>query len=1540
MNPVIRVVVRLVLVVAVLAAGLVAASPAQADRAFSLRFTATDTGSIKGIANTNMTCSTAPGATGSSTCVNARNAPVTDSINSSNDWRNNNAHTSAYIDVDSDGSTFNSSTANQTLPAGSTVLYAALYWGGHYSGASSPADASKRNEVKFKVPGASAYQTVTASTLDDGVGSNSGRYQAFANVTSLIQSLPNGGNGTYAVGNIQSAIGSDRYAGWSLIVSYKNPNETVKNMTIFDGLVSISGTTSANIPISGFLTPPAGPINAEVGFVTWEGDLGISGDRAQINGQYLSDAQHPSTNFFDSRISHNGVLFTDRNPSYPNSLGMDAAWTPPPPGAISNNQTSATVRVSSSGDAYLPGVITFQVEVFSPKIDQVKTVVDENGGDVEQGDVLTYKVSGKNNGDDGTANFVLRDPIPPNTTYVPGSINVTKNTNASTGGKTDVSGDDIAEYDSVNDRIIARLGEGSNASVGGNVKPGNEYEVTFQVTVNGPTPNPVLPNTELTNTATATYSSQTTSTPLTTSSTVKSTVKAPDLKILKVRSGAPFVAGGSSEYTITVNNHGNAQTQGAVSVTDPLPAGLTATAINAPGWTCNSVPASSLSCSRNDALAAGNAYPPIVVTVAIDGSVSEEVENTSTVSGGGDANLSDNTSSSTNPVTNVADLELTKTASKDLVILGEDFTFDLTVTNHGPSKATSVAITDDLPAGLSFVSATPPPGCAIQPLSGILGCEIGTLNSGASHTVTVTVHVDGDAFGTIVNTATVGAQQTDPNPDNNTDSDQVEVGSADLKVTKTLKSPASPVTGSNVVYEVTVENLGPSDATGVVLVDALPAGLDGVSTNKAECAVNAPNVDCAVGNLASGSSFTVEISGTVLPGTDELVNNASATGNENDPDLTNNSDKVETPVTKAADLSIVKNGDPSQVLPGGTILYTFVVHNAGPDEATNVVVTDTLPAGLTYVDGAPGCSANGQVVTCSIHPIAAGGTSQTGITVSVAGNAHGTITNSAHVGGNEPDPDPSNNDDSVDTTVQPHADVEINKTASPLNPRPGDTITYKLKARNNGPDSAANVVVTDTLPVGVTFVSADSPCTQASGTVTCELGTLAPGQEVELEVKVTVDHWGNADPSADHLLDVQKVETQIDLNPGEQKTIQAVCPSGYFASDGSVRIDHIDQGTGDWTAPQVLESRASALDTWQGTVRNTASGRAQAKIFAVCIKQQTGDEGGHHHNLLVSDPVTVTTSVAAGKTTRTLQCGPGQVAIQPGFIASVPGHLVYSQPEGNGWKFVYDTDASGTASFSIRCMTRQVEVVNGHTHDLALERIWTEATVQPGQVNEAQLTCPDGSKGIVAGWDLDDGLVSLGNDPRPVTRAFKLYNPTDHALKARLSLLCLGNRTGGEHLPPRTIVNTAAISTSTLEFNTGNNSSTATVAAEDTDNYTPIVDDPTPDKPTPNNPIATTIVGKGVSYSARGVTFTINCSGPCSGTAKLFTTKKLKAKGKKYRKGTVLAAKRYFIGQAGTRKVTLKVSGKGRRILNSGKAKFALLKLSGGTSKVVKVGRR
>ena len=528
---------------------------------------------------------------------------------------------------------------------------------------------------------------------------------------------------------------------------------------------------------------------------------------------------------------------------------------------------------------------------------------------------------------------------------------------------------------------------------------------------------------------------------------------------------------------------------------------------------------------------------------------------------------------------------------------------------------------------------------------------------------------------------------------------------------------------------------------------------------------------------------------------------------------------------------------------------------------------------------------------------------------------------------------------SVLLNTTPVADVKITKTAAPSNPRPGDTVTYTLKAKNVGTAPADDVLITDSIPVGLTFVSADAPCVEAAATVTCEIGTLAPGEEKSYEVKVTVDPFGTADPSYDHLTDVQRVEVQVDLNAGEQKTVQAGCPSGFFATDGSVRIDHIDQGTGDWTAPQVLESRASSRSTWQGTVKNTASGRAQAKIFAVCVRETTSPNG-HSHNLIVSDPITVSNTVAPGRREATLLCGPGQTAIQPGFISSAPADLVYSEPQANGWKFALDVKAPSDVTFSIRCLTRRVAITHGHTHDLKFEHIAKEFTVQPGKVNEAQLTCADGYKGIVADMDLDHGLISLGNDPRPVTRAFKLYNPTAHALRARLSLLCLGDRTGGEHAPPKVIVNTANISTSSNENATGNNMNSATVTAEDTDNFTPVPNPPIV-KPTPNNPIAMKIAGSDVSLTRNAslrknrVTVRVNCAGRCSGMAKLISVRTVKVGKKKVRKGSVLAKGKYRYNSAGKRKLNLKLTKKGRIAVK--KTRKALLKLSSGEQKVVRI---
>lgn len=1524
-----------VFAVAMIAGFTAMTAVAQADREFnSPRYSVNEAGSIHGISNSSMSCKTADKG-----CAAARSAGQPSSADSS---LNNDNWEMAWVDQDSDSATFNSTSADQALPAGSSILYAALYWGGR-----NPGKNDRHDQVKLKLPGSSSYQTVTSSVVDRiDSGGNAGIYQAFADVTHLVKPLPDAGNGTYWVADIKGSTGKTMMAGWSLIVAYRNPNETMKNLTIFDGLVNVGTNETKTITVNGFRTPPAGQVNAKAGFVTWEGDLGIVGDSASLNGHTLSDAEHKSNNFFNSRISHDGVLDSARNPAHANGLGFEAAWLKPPAGAVKNGDTSAKIAVTTGGDNFVPGVITFQVEIYAPKVDQTKAASDVNGGNLEQGDVITYRIAGRNNGQDGTANFVLRDSIPANTTYVPGSIKVVRSGGAPTGSRTDQAGDDTAEFDPANKRVIARLGTGSNATLGGNIAPGQEYEVTFQVTVNGPDSNAVPDLTAIDNKAVATYNSQTVGTNFSTEAENRLTVKSPDLRIRKTRTGADFVAGGSSQYTFKVDNHGSAKTQGLVKVTDPLAPGLTATAVNAPGWSCNTLPAAQLTCTRSDTLAPGASYPDIVVTVAIGDEIQNEIENLATVSGGGDANLTDNTSSSTNPVSRKADMAIVKTASKSKVKIGDSFTYTLKATNNGPSKATSVAVTDPIPAGLSFVSADP--GCTFEPADGTVVCSLGSMASGASKAINITVKVDGDAGGTIRNTATVGAQQQDPDLSNNSSTAEVDASGADLKVTKKLKSPTGGIkTGDTITYEVVLKNNGPSDATGVVLYDALPGGLVDVITNKEACTVTGGAVNCVIGDLANGASFTVLVTGKVKPGQTELTNTASASGNEDDPDPANNTSTVTDPVTPQVDLSVLKTASVPEITPGDSFDYTFDVKNNGPDNATGVKITDLLPAGLAFVSSND-CTAAGQNVTCVSGALAAGQVKTLTIKVKARTGVTASVKNTGRVKGDQPDPDPSNNESTTDTpVVHRHADVAIVKTVDNPKPFAGETVTYTLTAKNNGPGTAENVVVTDQLPAGVTFISADAPCVESDGEVSCELGDLAPGDEVALRIKVKINGWPAVPADDTHGIDVQKVETQIDLEPGQTRTVRAECPSGYFVSDGSVRIDHIDQGTGSWLSPEVTESRAIDSRTWQGTVTNTATGRAQAKVFAVCIRETT-TPSGHSHGITVSKPVVKTISLKPGGNEAVLKCPIGTVAVAPGFVADSPGHLVYSQPQGNGWKFVYTTDANkphDKVAFSIRCMNRQLTESNGTIPELALERIWTEQVIQPGQVHEIQLTCPDGSKGIVGGWDLDKGLASLGNDPRPVTRAFKVYNPTDKPLTARFSLLCLDDRTVGGDADSnlRKITNTAEVVTATDETDYDNNSSSVTITANR-------VGEPVPDgtgKPPVNNPTDSDIHRPGAKVTTHGIAryrggkfkVKVRASGKTRGRIKLVTSKRVKLGGKRIRKGTVLATGSYRFGRAGTRSVGLRTTRAGRRLIGKKGVRTARLLVGGKSVGRIRIGR-
>ena len=402
------------------------------------------------------------------------------------------------------------------------------------------------------------------------------------------------------------------------------------------------------------------------------------------------------------------------------------------------------------------------------------------------------------------------------------------------------------------------------------------------------------------------------------------------------------------------------------------------------------------------------------------------------------------------------------------------------------------------------------------------------------------------------------------------------------------------------------------------------------------------------------------------------------------------------------------------------------------------------------------------------------------------------------------------------------ADVEIVKTASDAKPRGGDVVTFTLTVRNLGPDAARDVVVRDALPVGLTFVSASKPCARVGAIVSCDLGDLASGATRTVTIQAIADPLpaGGAvpHPGARHLLTVSKVEQQLDLEPGQTRSVTLTCPgSGAILSDGSVRVDAVDQGTGSLTDVRVLSARSTGVASFEAVVRNGATGRAQAKAFAVCLPGATEASHGHRHALEVSDTVpAVTHAWAPGRHTATLACPSGAQPIVPGYaFDGGAATLAGSEPAaGGGWTFTVDVTQPTTATLSMRCLADEVAVADGHTHTLERRHVARTVTLPPGQPVEEQVTCADDAKGIVGTWLLPPGVTPLGNDPRPKTRAFRLLNTTGAPQQAMIDLECLSDRTGPERsgdTPPRDIDNTATVAATTPDPNPANNTSTARI---------------------------------------------------------------------------------------------------------------------------------
>ena len=766
---------RPAVLVAVVIAALSAAGAQGASRLFAVRSIDNIKGNFVFVSNTLMTCPAA-----ASGCTDARNGV------GSGGALNDNNYAMEYVDADSDGSTFDSSSATLSLPAGSTVTFAGLYWGADTSagsgGSAAPA-AGQNNQVLLTPPGGSAA-TVTAGQMDS-IGT---RYQGFADVTSAVASA---GNGAYTVANVQAGTGNDRYGAWAIVVVYENAAEVTRNITVFDGFQVVQSPASPTIviPVTGFLTPPVGAVNTSLGVIGYEGDLGSTGDSLTLDSTVVTNAVNPSANFFNSTISQLGTLVTSKSPDYPNQLGFDADVADVS-GVLANSAMSAAITLTTGGETYFPGVVVFATELYAPDLltDITKSVADVDGGSVEPGDVLEYSVSFSNVGTDGAVDTVLTDAIPSGTTYLPGSLEIVSGANA--GALTDAAGDDQAEYDSGAGQVVFRLGVGGTSSAGGSFAPGASSTARFRATVDPSAADGDV----VSNTAGLAYSSQTLGTDYTGSSPAADVTvsRQADLSVTKSSVPDPFSAGSSLTYTAVVTNNGPADVVSA-SVTDTLPAPLAGFA-----WTCSPgcTPAAGTGNVSTQVDLTSGASATVTISGTVPGGTTGPIANTVSVAppaGTVDPTPGNNTATNTNPGGGTsgggtqqppspspppqADVSIVKSGPASANV-GDTVTFVLVARNAGPAEATGVVIKDTLPAGMELVSSaiSGAAGGSCSQTPQTVECTVPVLANGASVTVTITARITGGAGGSLRNVGSILSPIVDPAYGNNTSAASVAIG--------------------------------------------------------------------------------------------------------------------------------------------------------------------------------------------------------------------------------------------------------------------------------------------------------------------------------------------------------------------------------------------------------------------------------------------------------------------------------------------------------------------------------------------------------------------------------------------------------------------------------------------------------------------------------------------------------------------------------------------------------------------------------------------
>jgi uncharacterized repeat protein (TIGR01451 family) len=714
------------------------------------------------------------------------------------------------------------------------------------------------------------------------------------------------------------------------------------------------------------------------------------------------------------------------------------------------------------------------------------------------------------------------------------------------------------------------------------------------------------------------------------------------LTLSKAFAPASIRANGTSVLTITIpNTAGGAVALSAMTLTDTLPANVTIAALPNASTTCGAGAVSALAGAASVALSGGSLAANATCTVAVNvtGAIANTYTNTIPVNALGDTQGVSNAAAATAALTIVpAGLTIAKAFSPVSIAAGATSTLTITIPNTAPGAIalSGMGLSDALPAGL-LIAATPnaTTTCGAGTVTAAAGTASITLAGGgvaAGATCAIAVNVTGSVTNTYTNTIPVAALTDSQNVTNATAASATLAITANAVGLSKAFAPATISAGGTSVLTLTIANTntGAIALTGVSVADALPAGVSIAGTPSAATtcgagSVAAPagsaNVTLGGGSLAANATCTVTV--TVTASAAGTYTNTIPAGALTDVQATSNTTPASaTLIVTTATLAVTKSSSPSAatVGPGETVVYTITVTNNGNAPETNATVTDTM-TNATFVPGSVRVNrrpAPDAVLTSGapFGTIAAGGsatiTYSATVLASVAVGA--TVTNTATASGDIPCSGATCTAASPPNSVQLPI-LGVVKSIDALTRDTvllGQTVTYSMTISNTGTGPAAQVVLTDPVPAGVTPLAgsvtlnggAAPGATVVGQNVTVPIVLLAPGATAIVAFQGTITSTAVATLTNVVSIGAAGLDSLVHSNPVVAQlipsTLQVTKTTTATTATAGDRVDYVItvaplNGIG-YTATTITDALPAGETFAPGTAR--VNGRPSAPVLS------------------------------------------------------------------------------------------------------------------------------------------------------------------------------------------------------------------------------------------------------------------------------------------------------------------------------------------------------